>query len=168
MVWHMYFSDLDETNTQSQSLSTTQTHINLKKKKKRQTLDSDTPESTTVVTTACVLISGMYVVGNVLLQVSFFFFFHSFHASMSFIDSCVCLCVCCLCFRVRWPAPAGHAEPHGEEEAGIHPWAHRHWGELRQRSAACHRGKHTDTATYTVCSVDNFAIYFIIGKILTG
>lgn len=46
-----------------------------------------------------------------------------------------------LSFRVRRPPPAGHAESHGEEEAGLHPRAHRHRGELRQRSSARHRGE---------------------------
>lgn len=40
------------------------------------------------------------------------------------------------------PSSAGHAESDGEEEAGIHPRADRHGGELRQRPAARHGGKH--------------------------
>lgn len=45
--------------------------------------------------------------------------------------------------RVRWPAPAGHAEPRWEEETGLHTRAHRHRGELCQWPAARHRGSHT-------------------------
>lgn len=83
--------------------------------------------------TSSLLISGTYHVSNGLKQVILRWW----------IDSCVLLRVWLLCFRVRWPPSAGHAESHGEEEAGLHPWAHRHGGELRQWPSARHRGEHS-------------------------
>lgn len=99
----------------------------------RQTIETQTTPPTSSLS-----ISGMYHVSHGLKGVILRWW----------IDGCVLLRVWFLCFRVRWPASAGHAEPHGEEEAGLHPRAHRHGGELRQRPSARHRGEHKHTRSW--------------------
>lgn len=94
------------------------------------------------------------------------FYVCSFHIWGCLTD-CWCVCVsvrvwCCV-FRVRWPASAGHAEPHGEEEAGVHPRADRHRGELRQRPAARHGGKHTGSPPSSILHPPDF-IWVSISK----
>lgn len=44
--------------------------------------------------------------------------------------------VCVRACRVRRPDDAGHHEPAGEEEAGLHPRAHPDRGDLRGRPGA--------------------------------
>lgn len=59
----------------------------------------------------------------------------------------VCARVCrahvCLHYRVCRPDDAGHNEPSGEEETGLHPWAHPDWGDLRGGPGAGVGGKNS-------------------------
>lgn len=62
-----------------------------------------------------------------------------------------CMCVClhvhvCVRYRVCWPDDAGHHDPSGEEETGLHPWAHPDGGDLCGGPGAGARG--TDTHTH--------------------